>query len=72
MYFENIWADYFTGNPASGRVMQKCGFRNTGKLHRCNNLVGGDKDMVHIYKLEIQKEYFEDSACAEIGKVNYQ
>ena len=53
MHFENIWADYFTGNPASGRVIQKCGFRNTGKLHRCNNLVGGDKDMVHIYKLEI-------------------
>ena len=53
MHFESIWADYFTGNPASGRVMQKCGFHDTGKLHRCNNLVGGDKDMVHIYKLEI-------------------
>jgi RimJ/RimL family protein N-acetyltransferase len=53
MHFENIWADYFTGNPASGRVMQKCGFHDTGKLHRCDNLVGGDKDMVHIYKLEI-------------------
>ena len=52
MHFENIWADYFTGNPASGRVMQKCGFHDTGKLHRCNNLVGGDKDMVHIYKLD--------------------
>jgi RimJ/RimL family protein N-acetyltransferase len=53
MHFESIWADYFTGNPASGRVMQKCGFHDTGKLHRCNNLVGGDKNMVHIYKLEI-------------------
>ena len=52
MHFENVWADYFTGNPASGRVMQKCGFHDTGKLHRCNNLVGGDKDMVHIYKLD--------------------
>ena len=48
MHFENVWADYFTGNPASGRVMLKCGFHDTGKLHRCNNLVGGDKDMVHI------------------------
>ncbi len=52
MHFENVWADYFTGNPASGIVMQKCGFHDTGKLHRCNNLVGGDKDMVHIYKLD--------------------
>ena len=53
MHFENVLADYFTGNPAFGRMMQKCGFHDTGKLHRCNNLVGGDKDMVHIYKLDI-------------------
>lgn len=25
--FENIWSDHFTGNPASGRVMEKCGFK---------------------------------------------
>ena len=47
----NIWADYFTKNPASGRVMQKCGFEDTGKLHQCPHLVGGDKDMIRIYKL---------------------
>ena len=51
-HFDNIWADYFTKNPASGRVMQKCGFEDTGKLHQCSNLVGGDKDMVRIFKLE--------------------
>ena len=51
-HFDNIWADYFTKNPASGRVMQKCGFKDTGKLHQCSNLVGGDKDMVKIFKLE--------------------
>ena len=50
-HFDNIWADYFTNNPASGRVMQKCGFEDTGKLHQCPHLVGGDKDMVRIYKL---------------------
>ena len=32
-HFENIWADHFTGNPASGRVMEKCGFSDTGMLN---------------------------------------
>lgn len=52
MHFQNIWSDHFTGNPASGRVMEKCGFRDTGMLNRCSHLLGGDKDMVKIYKLE--------------------
>lgn len=51
-HFENIWSDHFIGNPASGRVMEKCGFKDTGKLNRCSNLLGGDKDMVKIYKLD--------------------
>lgn len=50
-HYENIWSDHFIGNPASGRVMEKCGFKDTGKLNRCSNLLGGDKDMVRIYKL---------------------
>lgn len=50
-HFENIWSDHFIGNPASGRVMEKCGFKDTGKLNRCSNLFGGDRDMVRIYKL---------------------
>lgn len=50
-HFDNIWCDHFTGNPASGRVMEKCGFKDTRKLNRCSNLLGGDKDMVKIYKL---------------------
>ena len=39
-HFCDIWADYFTKNPASGRVMQKCGFKDTGKLHQCSNPSG--------------------------------
>lgn len=50
-HFDNIWADHFTGNPASGRVMEKCGFQDTGMINRCSLLIGGDKDMVKIYKL---------------------
>lgn len=49
-HFENIWADHFTGNPASGRVMEKCGFVDTGMLNRCSQLVGGDKEMVKVFK----------------------
>jgi len=55
-HFENIWSDHFTGNPASGRVMEKCGFKDTGKLNRCSNLLGGDKDMVRIYKLDTKTQ----------------
>ena len=49
-HLENIWADHFTGNPASGRVMEKCGFSDTGMLNHCSQLVGGDKDMVKVFK----------------------
>ena len=49
-HLENIWADHFTGNPASGKVMEKCGFSDTGMLNKCSQLVGGDKDMVKVFK----------------------
>lgn len=54
-HFDNIWADHFVANPASGRIMQKCGFTDTGKLNRCSHLMGGDKDMVKIYRLTTPK-----------------
>lgn len=50
--FEHIWADHFTGNPASGRVLQKCGFRDTGLLNRCSHLLGGDRDLVRLMRYE--------------------
>lgn len=28
----------------------KCGFSDTGMLNRCSQLVGGDKDMVKVFK----------------------
>ena len=51
-HFGNIWADHFTGNPASGRVMQKCGFVDTGQLNRCSQLLGGDREMVRVFRYE--------------------
>ncbi len=58
-HFENIWADHFTGNPASGKVLEKCGFTDTGKLNRCSHLAGGNKDMVKVFKYNKQKMNME-------------
>lgn len=61
-HFENIWADHFTGNPASGKVMEKCGFSDTGMLNRCSQLIGGDKEMVKIFKYKDNKSLITFSA----------
>ena len=42
---------HFTDNPASGRVMEKCGFRETGEMRYCENLYGGSKRPVKVMKL---------------------
>lgn len=31
-------------------IVNKCGFSATGMLNRCSQLVGGDKDMVKVFK----------------------
>lgn len=50
--FSTLWADYFPENPASGKVMEKCGFRDTGMTNRCSHLqLGGDKP-VRIMRLD--------------------
>lgn len=50
--FQTIWSDFFIDNPASGRVMEKCGFIDTGKENYCSNLYHGADRPVHIIKLE--------------------
>ena len=51
--FSTLWGDFFPDNPASGRVMEKCGFTDTGRETLCPNLeVGGDRP-VRIMKLEL-------------------
>ena len=64
-HFENIWADHFTGNPASGRVMEKCGFIDTGMLNKCSQLVGGDKDMVKVFKYKGLKKMRKKSRAMD-------
>lgn len=50
--FEHIWTDLFIGNPASGRVMEKCGFKDMGMLNKCSHLIGDDRNMVKVFKYE--------------------
>ena len=50
--FRNIWADHFAGNPASGKVMEKCGFSDTGILNRCSQrliYIYDDKELCLYY-----------------------
>ena len=50
--FSTLWGTYFPTNPASGRVMEKCGFTDTGRETFCPNLeVGGDQP-VRVMKLD--------------------
>ena len=50
--FRTIWSDYFPDNPASGRVMEKCGFRDTSTINRCSRLQIGSDRPVKVMKLE--------------------
>lgn len=50
--FTVLLGDYFPENPASGKVMEKCGFVDTGRQVICPNLeVGADKP-VRVMRLE--------------------
>jgi RimJ/RimL family protein N-acetyltransferase len=50
--FTVLWGDYFPSNPASGRVMEKCGFVDTGEETLCPNLEVGSDCSVRVMKLE--------------------
>lgn len=50
--FSVLWGDYFPENPASGRVMEKCGFIDTGRMALCPNLKVGFDKPVRVMKLE--------------------
>ena len=50
--FEVLWSDFFVDNPASGRVMEKCGFRDTGEFNWCSHLYRGDERPVKVMRLD--------------------
>ena len=47
-----LWADFFVDNPASGRVMEKCGFRDTGEVNWLSQLYRGDEQLVKVMRLD--------------------
>ena len=50
--FTVLWGSFFISNPASGRVMEKCGFADTGEETCCSNLEVGSDQPVKVMKLE--------------------
>lgn len=50
--FQTLWCDYFVDNPASGRVMAKCGFHDTGAINRLSRLQLGNDRPVRIMRLD--------------------
>lgn len=50
--FRTLWADYFPDNQASGRMMQKCGFKDTGQLNHCSRLAIGSNRPVKVMRLD--------------------
>ena len=51
---QTLWGNYFLNNPASGRVMEKCGFRDTGENTYCRHLFRGDSCPVRVMRLDRQ------------------
>lgn len=51
--FVTLWADHFVDNPASGKVMEKCGFTDTGEINWLSKLYKGDENPVKIMKLTV-------------------
>lgn len=52
MGYETLWSDFFVDNPASGHVMEKCGFVDSGRINWCSHLYRGDERPVKVMKLE--------------------
>ena len=47
-----LWADFFVDNPSSCRVMEKCGFRDTGRINYLSELYRGDERPVKVMRLD--------------------
>lgn len=50
--FTALWGSFFPSNPASGRVMEKCGFTDTGEETLCPDLEVGSDQPVRVMRLE--------------------
>ena len=48
---QSLLSGHFVDNPASGHVMEKCGFRDTGEINYCSKLQVGSYRPVKVMKL---------------------
>lgn len=48
----SLISGHFVDNPASGRVMEKCGFVATGQMACDATLYGGDGRSIRVLRLE--------------------
>ena len=70
MGFLTLWSDFFADNPASGRIMEKCGFRDTGMTNYLSNLYCGDERPVKIMRLTAENTC-ENPASVPRGPVTF-
>ena len=59
-------ADHFVDNPASGKVMEKCGFRDTGDINWLSELYKGDERPVKIMRLDYSSDSQDNQALAKL------
>ena len=52
---KSLISSHFIDNPASGRVMEKCGFVPTGETCFDESLAGSDRPM-RVLRLEIERK----------------
>ena len=53
-------AGHFTDNPASGRVLRKLGFKNTGRVEQRHSLGRGQSVASALYVKELETTESED------------
>ena len=53
--FTVLWGSYFLSNPPSGRVMEKCGFVDTGEETCCPQLEVGSDCPVRVLRLDLER-----------------
>lgn len=54
--YSTLYGGHFLDNPASGRVMEKCGFTDTGQRRTCPGLLVGAEKEVRFLRLSLVKE----------------
>jgi RimJ/RimL family protein N-acetyltransferase len=58
--YKKLIAGHFTDNPASGRVLRKLGFKNTGRVEHRHSLGRGQMVASALYEMELSSSDGED------------